>query len=125
MSAKKTLFDKLYEAGEEGLYRFAQEALSHPAVAAGLKKALRNVTATKGTIDKSFETLLATFNLPSKDDYNKLLTKVETLQGSLVNLNIKLDRLLATRAKQQKHTRKRTKPSSRSADTRRAGDRDS
>jgi hypothetical protein len=33
--------------------------------------------------------------LPSKSDYKKLATKIEALQGSLVNLSIKLDRILA------------------------------
>jgi hypothetical protein len=109
MGTKKTLFDKLYEAGEEGFTRLTQEALTHPAVAAAMKRALRNVTATKGTIDKSVETLLAAFNLPSKDDYSKLLAKVEALQGSLVNLNIKLDRLLAARETRQEPARKKAK----------------
>ena len=41
--------------------------------------------------------LLGLLNMPSKADYNRLLSKIEALQGSLVNLNIKVDRLLAER----------------------------
>ncbi len=111
MKEEQTIFDKLYEAGEEGMARFAKEALSHPTVSGFMKQALRNASSTKGKIDKSMDTLLALLNLPSKEDYNRLLAKVETLQGSLVNLNIKLDRLLAEQNKRKKSTqRKKTAP---------------
>jgi len=106
---EQTIFDKLYEAGEEGMARFAKEALSYPTVSEFLKQALRNASSTKGKIDKSMDTVLALLNLPSKEDYNRLLAKVETVQGSLVNLNIKLDRLLAEQKKSKKSTsRKKT-----------------
>jgi hypothetical protein len=106
---EQTIFDKIYEAGEEGMARFAKEALSYPTVSEFLKQALRNASSTKGKIDKSMDTVLALLNLPSKEDYNRLLAKVETLQGSLVNLNIKLDRLLAEQKKGKKSTsRKKT-----------------
>jgi hypothetical protein len=98
MKEEKTLFEKIYEAGEEQLTRFAKEVISHPTFSAALEKALRNAAATKGKMDRNVGTLLGLFNIPSKADYNKLLAKVEAVQGSLVNLNIKLDRLLATRA---------------------------
>ena len=109
MQEEQTIFDKLYEAGEEGMARFAKEALSYPTVSEFLKQALRNASSTKGKIDKSMDTVLALLNLPSKEDYNRLLAKVETVQGSLVNLNIKLDRLLAEQKKSKKSTsRKKT-----------------
>ena len=98
MKEEKTLFEKIYEAGEEQLTRFAKEVISHPTFSAALEKALRNAAATKGKMDRNVGTLLGLFNIPSKSDYNKLLAKVEAVQGSLVNLNIKLDRLLSTGA---------------------------
>lgn len=49
------------------------------------------------TVERSMSRLLGVLNLPSKTDYNRLLSKVEVLQGSLMNLNIKVDRLLAMR----------------------------
>ncbi|MBI3301184.1 MAG: hypothetical protein HYZ72_03775 [Deltaproteobacteria bacterium] len=111
MKEEKTLFEKLYEAGEENLARFAKELLSHPAFSTTMEKALRSATATKGKMDRNIDALFGLLNLPSKTDYNKLLAKVETLQGSLVNLNIKLDRLLAAREKTRKSPRRRTKRS--------------
>jgi hypothetical protein len=109
---EQSIFDKLYEAGEEGVSRFTKEALSHPAVSGFMKQALRNASSTKGKIDKSVETVLTLLNLPSKEDYNRLLAKVETLQGSLVNLNMKLDRLLAEQAKSQKGPPRKKRTSS-------------
>jgi hypothetical protein len=111
MKEEKTLFEKLYEAGEEHLTRFAKDVLSHPAFATAMGKAFRNAAATKGTVDRNIEALLSLLNLPSKADYNKLLAKVETVQGSLVNLNIKLDRLLAAKEKAKKTPRRRAKHS--------------
>jgi len=114
MEEEKTLFEKIYEAGEEQLTRFAKEVISHPTFSAALEKALRNAAATKGKVDRNVNTVLGLFNIPSKSDYNKLLAKVEAVQGSLVNLNIKLDRLLATGdpAKKAKKTpRRKTKHS--------------
>ena len=99
MKEEKPLFTKLYEAGEESFSRFAKEVLAHPAFATALEKALRNATATKGKIDRNMDTVLGVLNLPSKADYTRLLAKIETVQGSLVNLNIKLDRMLAAQAK--------------------------
>jgi len=115
MKEEKTLFEKIYEAGEEQLTRFAKEVISHPVFSAALEKAFRNAAATKGKVDRNVNTLLGLFNLPSKSDYNKLLAKVEAVQGSLVNLNIKLDRLLAAGAfneKTKKTSRRKTKRSS-------------
>jgi len=111
MSEEKTLFDKLYKTSEENLTRFAKEVLSHPTFSAALERAFRNAAATKGKIDRNMDALLRLFNLPSKADYNKLLAKVETVQGSLVNLNIKFDRLLAAQEKKKEPTRRRAQRS--------------
>lgn len=107
MREDSSLFEKLYEAGEEGFRRFLTEMLSNPAVATFAKKALKNAASTKGKFDRGMDSFLLLLNLPSKEDYNKLLTKVETLQGSLVNINMKLDRLLAEQHKQKSPSRRK------------------
>jgi hypothetical protein len=115
MKEEKTLFEKLYEAGEEHLARFAKEALSHPSFSAAMERAFRNAATAKGKVDRNFDALLSLLNIPSKADYTKLLAKVEAIQGSLVNLNIKLDRLLAQQQKPQRTSRrtpKRSRPPS-------------
>jgi hypothetical protein len=73
---------------------------------------------TKGRDDRNMQTVLGLLNLPSRADYRKLATKIEALQGSLVNLNIKLDRMLAEQEKIAKASRARApkpRPAARSA----------
>jgi hypothetical protein len=41
------------------------------------------------------QTVLRLLNVPSRADLNRLVTKVEALQGALVNLSLKVDRLIA------------------------------
>jgi len=108
MKDEKTLFEQLYESGEEHFTRFTRELVSHPSFSAAVEKALRNAAKTKGTVDRNINAFLGLFNIPSKADYSKLLAKVETLQGSLVNVNIKLDRLLAAKEKTGRTPRRRT-----------------
>lgn len=110
MREEHSLFEKLYEAGEEGFNRFLTELLANPTVATVAKKALKNAAATKGKIDRGVDSFLFLFNLPSKDDYNKLLAKLETVQGSLVNVNMKLDRLLAEQQRQKKPVPRKKSP---------------
>jgi hypothetical protein len=108
MKKEKTLFEQLYESGEEHFARFTRELFSHPSFSAAVEKALRNAAKTKGTVDRNINAFLGLFNIPSKADYSKLLAKVETLQGSLVNLNIKLDRVLAAKEKPGRTSRRKT-----------------
>ena len=56
--------------------------------------AIQQAIATKGHVDRNMQTLLALLSVPSRADVNRLMTKLETIQGSLVNLNLKVDRLL-------------------------------
>ena len=108
MAPEKTLFEKFYEVGEENLARMTEEFLSNPVFSEAVRKTLRNAAETKGKVDENIAVLLGILNLPSKADYNRLLAKVETLQGSLVNLNIKLDRLLAMQTEKPKTPSKAT-----------------
>jgi hypothetical protein len=106
---EKSLFEKMYEAGEEQMSRFAKEAVAHPSFSTFAEKALRNVIETKGKVDKNLNQFFNLLNIPSKADYNKLFAKVETLQGSIVNLSIKMDRLIATMERSKKTPPRRTK----------------
>jgi len=62
---------------------------------------------TKGRMDKNVEILLHFLNLPSAR-LHKLLGKLEHLQGGLVNLNMKLDRLLAAHQQPHKSPQRKT-----------------
>ena len=85
----------LYDRGEETVGQVLQEVMGRPGFADGLTKMFQRAAKTKGRTDKNVETVLHLMNLPTRADYHKLLLKIEHLQGSLVNLNMKLDRMLA------------------------------
>ena len=99
------ILKRLYGLGEAQLGRLAEELLSNPRVAEAFSAALRKAFETKGRVDRNMQTVLALLNLPSRRDVHRLVTKLEALQGSLVNLNLKVDRLLAERAPRRR-TRK-------------------
>lgn len=86
--------------------QFAEELLSNPKMAEAFSAALQRAMQTKGQVDRNMQMLLGMLNVPSKADYNKLLAKIEALQGSLVNLNIKLDRVLAERDRPKRRPEK-------------------
>ncbi len=92
-----TLLSWFVEMGEARLLQFAEELLANPKMAEAFSAALQRAAKTKGQVDRNMQMLLGLLNMPSKADYNRLLSKIEALQGSLVNLNIKVDRLLAER----------------------------
>ena len=96
------------ERGEETITQLLQDVLGQSAVSDRLAKMVKGAAQTKGRVDKNVETLLHLLNLPSRADYQKLLVKLEHLQGSLVNLNMKLDRVLAE--KEHKHPPRPVKP---------------
>lgn len=103
----QTLLSWILEMGEARLVQFAEELLANPKMADAFSAALRRATRTKGQVDRNMQMLLGLLNLPSKADYNRLLAKIESLQGSLVNLNIKLDRLLAERERPRRRSDKK------------------
>jgi hypothetical protein len=84
-------------AGETRLAQLAEELLANPTMAETFSAALHRAARTKGQVDRNMQMLLGLLNMPSKADYNRLLSKIEAIQGSLVNLNLKLDRLIAER----------------------------
>jgi hypothetical protein len=98
----------LLERGEETLSHAVQDLIHGRGLPDGLAKMFDEAGKTKGRMDKNVEILLHFLNLPSRADYNKLLGKLEHLQGSLVNLNMKLDRLLAAHQEPRKSPRRKT-----------------
>jgi hypothetical protein len=93
----ESILKRLIELGEAKLVWLAEELLANPHVAAAFSQAVRKVFETKGRMDRNIQTLLALLNLPSRADLNRIVTKLDALQGSLVNLSLKVDRLLSER----------------------------
>ena len=91
----QTILASLYERGEEALNVFLDELLRNRRLRNELGKTVGRAADAKKRVDRNIQTLLSLLNLPSRGDYDRLLTKIEALQGSMVNLNIKLDRMLA------------------------------
>jgi hypothetical protein len=89
----------LYERGEETVGQLLRDLARGRGVGDGVSRMVERAAKTKGRMDKNTETILHLLNLPSRADYNKLLLKIEHLQGSVVNLGMKLDRLLAAQEK--------------------------
>jgi hypothetical protein len=104
------LFQRLREMGESQMNRLLEELMSSPRFAEVIGRTLQQAMATKGKVDRNMQTILGLLNLPSRADYKKLSTKIEALQGSLVNLNIKLDRILASQAQKPAKRAARSKP---------------
>lgn len=86
---------RLYNLGEEALGKLAAELFANPRFVEAFGRAVRTAFETKGRMDRNMQTLLALLNVPSRADLHRLTTKLEAIQGSLVNLNLKVDRLLA------------------------------
>jgi hypothetical protein len=108
-----SIIKRLY--GSETFTWLAEELLSNRHFTEALTRAVQKGLETKGRIDRNIEAVLRLLNLPSRADLNRLATKLEVLQGSLVNLNLKVDRLME---RERGRRRKRgPKPPPSSADT--------
>ena len=114
------LLNWLIDRGEEAVGRFVQEVVESPGFSDGVSRVIRGATQTKGKVDKNVETVLHLLNLPSRADYEKLLMKIEYLQGSLINLNMKLDRVLDAQAGAKTSPRRSSKPRRKSTVTKKA-----
>lgn len=109
------LLGRLYERGEGAVSQVLEDLLRNTKVKGGIGKTVGHAADAKRRVDRNMQFVLSLLNVPSRSDYNKLLTKIEALQGSLVNVNMKLDRLLAAEADRAAAQRRRAKPPRRPA----------
>ncbi len=91
----RPMLSGLFERGEEVVSVFLEELGKNPRVREQLGKTVERAVDAKRRVDRTTQTLLSALNVPSRADYNRLLAKIEALQGSLVNLSMKVDRVLA------------------------------
>src|SRR5208282_6715852 len=92
----ESLFSKLKQMSEEGLTGFFAEAMSNERARRALGRAGERFMANKKSFDRNMETFLDFVNIPSKRDVRELKSRLDHLNGQLLNLSIKLDRMLAT-----------------------------
>lgn len=91
----RSLLSNLYERGEEVVSVFLEELGRSPRVREQLGKTVERAVDAKRRVDRTTQSVLSALNVPSRADYNRLLAKIEALQGTLVNLSMKMDRVLA------------------------------
>ena len=81
--------------GEEGMASFFNEAMANDGMRRAIGKAGERFLENKGRFDRNVESLLDFVNIPSKRDVRELKARLDHLNGQLVNVNMKLDRLMA------------------------------
>lgn len=86
---------KLRQMGEEGLSSIVSEAMTNKKLRSGLGRAGEKLMANKSSFDRNVESMLDFVNIPSKKDVRDLKQRLDHLSSQLLNLSIKLDRVLA------------------------------
>jgi hypothetical protein len=99
----RSMLSGLYERGEEVVSVFLEELGKNPRVREQLGKTVERAVDAKRRVDRTTQSVLSALNVPSRADYNRLLAKIEALQGSLVNLSMKMDRMLAHQHHEASH----------------------
>lgn len=89
------LISKLRAMGEEGISSFFSEVMSNDRLRGRLGSAGERFMANKQNFDRNVETVLDFVNIPTKKDVRDLKQRLDHLSSQILNLNIKLDRILA------------------------------
>lgn len=94
MTREKTVFEKLFEANKESVETFAHLVR-----------------------DLNVDAVLRLLNVPSRAEHEQVLDRLAEMQGRLLNVSLKLDRLLAEHAaaaeSDKRKKKKKTKKQSR------------
>ena len=91
----ESLLERLRQMSEEGVSSFLNELMANEAWRRRLGRAGERFLANKQSFDRNVETILDFVNIPSKRDIRELKTRLDHLNGQLVNLSMKIDRMLA------------------------------
>jgi hypothetical protein len=89
---------ELIDRSEEVVSVFVEELTGSTSLREEFEKTLERANLARKTVDRNLEAILGALNLPTRRDYKRLVDEIHALQGSIVNLNMKLDRLLAASA---------------------------
>jgi polyhydroxyalkanoate synthesis regulator phasin len=91
----ENLISKLRQMSEEGAASFFSEVMANEGLRRRLGRAGERFLANKQSFDRNIETILDFVNIPSKRDVRELKARLDHLNSQLVNLSMKLDRMLA------------------------------
>jgi len=89
------LIAKLRQLSEEGAASFFSEVMASDRLRKGLGRAGERFLSNKQGFDHNVESILDFVNIPSKRDVRELKSRLDTLSTQLVNLSMKVDRMLA------------------------------
>jgi polyhydroxyalkanoate synthesis regulator phasin len=89
------LIAKLRQLSEEGAASFFSEVMASDRLRKGLGRAGERFLSNKESFDHNVESILDFVNIPSKRDVRELKSRLDTLSTQLVNLSMKVDRMLA------------------------------
>ena len=89
-----SLMDRLRKMSEEGITSFFNEVLSNDRMRASFGRAGERFMENKHSFDRNVEQFLDFVNIPSKRDVRDLKARLDHLSSQLLNLSIKLDRIL-------------------------------
>src|SRR5512146_568554 len=92
----ESIISKVRQVGEEGLGSVMGELMANQRMRKGLGRAGERLMANKHVFDRNVETVLDFVNIPSKRDIRELKTRLDTLSSQLVNLSMKIDRMMAS-----------------------------
>jgi hypothetical protein len=98
----ESLIAKLRHLSEEGAASFFSEVMANEGLRRRLSRAGESFLANKQSFDRNVETILDFVNIPSKRDVRELKTRLDHLNGQLVNLSMKIDRMQAEHEKAEK-----------------------
>jgi|SRR5215471_10719015 len=90
----ESLLERLRQMSEEGVSSFLNELMANEAWRRRLGRAGERFLANKQSFNHNVETLLDFVNIPSKRDVRELKARLDHLNGQLVNLGMKIDRVL-------------------------------
>ena len=91
----ESIIGRLCKMSEEGLTSVLNEAMNNQRLRRGLGRAGEQFMHNKSSFDRNVETVLDFVNIPSKKDVRELKARLDHLSSQLLNLSIKLDRVLA------------------------------
>jgi polyhydroxyalkanoate synthesis regulator phasin len=95
----ESLMAKLRQMSEEGVSSFFNEIMANEGLRRRLGRAGERLMSNKHAFDHNVETVLDFVNIPSKRDVRELKSRLDHLNTQLVNLSMKVDRMLAGSAK--------------------------
>src|SRR2546427_4256593 len=106
----ESLLERLRQMSEEGVASFLNELMANEAWRRRLGRAGERFLANKQSFDRNVETILDFVNIPSKRDVRELKARLDHLNSQLVDLSMKLDRMLAQREGPAAKPRGRKRP---------------